>query len=582
MKYLFLSLSVILIFCSCSSEKIITDPKELHSWGMLCYYVGKYNEAIELLSSAAEKDYVLSQYNLGIIYLKKCRDYDKAYYWLNEAASQYYPPAQYFLGTLYDEGIGLEKNEQKAIDWYERASNPAPKARFRKIKVFEKEWSAHAKYRLGMICFRKGNYEKALDWFHSAAKQSNDSAMFQLGLMYEEGIGIKINNKKAAFYYSKAAKIDHFWYWGAGSPNKDGGRHVGMIKAPKSHQDARYRYAKMCHDGRMGFHNYSLARKYFQKAASSGHIQAQKELGLMYKRGQGGKQDRQQALQWLSKAAQQGDAEAQYHTAVLLEHEKDSAQALELYRKSWENGYRVNENMLKMRGIILPDSVKILQHKTKRMALLIGNDDYPDDSLKNPRNDVYALKEKLKSLGFDIRLFINLRRNAMNDSIESFYRATKDCIVTLFYFAGHGSQENDENFMYPARTKGIDIEKECIKLSDVVKCLDISGETHNIIILDACRTPFKSRKLSQGTSVPEGLLIALSTNINNIASDGDSLNSPYMDALLNNLGKPGLNIEEVFNNVDNDVEVKSGGSQAPRNFNNLKFKGRNTILNQNK
>jgi len=48
--------------------------------------------------------------------------------------------AQYNLGVCYNNGIGAEKDEQKAVEWYKKAS---------------KQGFANAQYNLG-YCYKKG------------------------------------------------------------------------------------------------------------------------------------------------------------------------------------------------------------------------------------------------------------------------------------------------------------------------------------------------------------------------------------------------------------------------------------------
>jgi len=63
--------------------------------------------------------------------------------------------------------------------------------------------------------------------------------------------------------------------------------------------------------------DYMAAIFFFKKSAEQGHAQAQHNLGVMYKLGQGIPQDYKQAMYWLQKAAVQGFAQAQYNLGVM-------------------------------------------------------------------------------------------------------------------------------------------------------------------------------------------------------------------------------------------------------------------------
>jgi TPR repeat protein len=54
-----------------------------------------------------------------------------------------------------------------------------------------------------------------------------------------------------------------------------------------------------------------------RKAADQGDTDAQRNLGLRYRKGQGVPQDYQQAVEWYRKAADQGNAAAQFSLACM-------------------------------------------------------------------------------------------------------------------------------------------------------------------------------------------------------------------------------------------------------------------------
>ena len=78
------------------------------------------------------------------------------------------------------------------------------------------------------------------------------------------------------------------------------------------------------------------------QVAEQGNAVAQFNLGLMYDKGQGVRQDYAQAVQWYRKAAEQGDAQAQYNLASMYEQgqgvRQDSALAQEWYGKACDSG----------------------------------------------------------------------------------------------------------------------------------------------------------------------------------------------------------------------------------------------------
>ena len=61
----------------------------------------------------------------------------------------------------------------------------------------------------------------------------------------------------------------------------------------------------------------TAAGKWIRKAATQGDTDAQNTLGLMYLKGEGVKQNLNQAKKWFRKAAKLGHAQAQHHLEVL-------------------------------------------------------------------------------------------------------------------------------------------------------------------------------------------------------------------------------------------------------------------------
>ncbi|MBL0231946.1 MAG: sel1 repeat family protein [Moraxellaceae bacterium] len=88
--------------------------------------------------------------------------------------------------------------------------------------------------------------------------------------------------------------------------------------------------------------DYAAALKEFNEAAEQGHADAQFNLGLMYRKGQGVPQDDTQAVVWFKKAAQQGYASAQYNLGIMYDKgqgvPQDYTQAVVWWQKAAQQG----------------------------------------------------------------------------------------------------------------------------------------------------------------------------------------------------------------------------------------------------
>ncbi len=212
----------------------------------------------------------------------------------------------------------------------------------------------------------------------------------------------------------------------------------------------------------------------------------------------------------------------------------------------------------------------------ERVALLIGNSRYDNAalSLRNPVNDVAALSEKLASLGFTIITAQDASTKDMHNALAAFENQMRGAKLGVFFYAGHGSQVLDENFLLAADFSGTDskaIKKASLTLSSVREVFARSGPAAGIVILDACRDNPLQIELASGerqvglarAKGVTGLLIAYATDPGNVAFEGTGNNSIFTTALLRHLAEPGLDVRLMFGRVRQDVVLRTRGSQVP-------------------
>ena len=213
----------------------------------------------------------------------------------------------------------------------------------------------------------------------------------------------------------------------------------------------------------------------------------------------------------------------------------------------------------------------------KRLALVIGNSDYIKGPLKNPVNDASLIAETLEGLDFEVMLYKNLKtRASMLKAISEFGQKRPLYDVGFIYYAGHGIQVNNENFLIPTDeliNNKLEVEDYAVSLQKILRYLESSGVSNNInfLVLDACRdNPYEMSwsRSSKGnglakTPPPTGSLIAFSTDSNQTAADGDGDNSLYSLSLSKNLTKENISIEQVFKNVLTEVLDESENTQSP-------------------
>ncbi len=206
-----------------------------------------------------------------------------------------------------------------------------------------------------------------------------------------------------------------------------------------------------------------------------------------------------------------------------------------------------------------------------RFALLIGNNDYQHaPHLRNAVNDATDLGAVLQELGFTVQVVTNADHRTMEQSIDHFVSSLSPGSVALFLFSGHGMQIDQENYLVPVDFELKDeasVKYDAYPASKIHDRVAHSGVRLNIVILDACRNNgfAASRSGSAGLAAmnaARGSFIAFSTAPGSTASDNPrGRNGLFTSYLLEAIRKPGLKLDEVFNEVRQDVYQASENKQ---------------------
>lgn len=216
------------------------------------------------------------------------------------------------------------------------------------------------------------------------------------------------------------------------------------------------------------------------------------------------------------------------------------------------------------------------QHE-KRLALVIGNANYEKGALKNPVNDAELVAKTLDSLNFDVILKKNLEyRSQFVRAIREFGQKRAEYDVAFVYYAGHGIQVDNENFLLPTKEEfqsEDDVLDFGVSVQNVLRYLESESEKVNILILDACRdNPFEVKwnatRSLKGSGLakippPTGSLVAFSTDAGSTAADGESENSVYCKSLCENFLLEDVSIDQLFRNVRSDVLNITNKRQRP-------------------
>ena len=112
--------------------------------------------------------------------------------------------------------------------------------------------------------------------------------------------------------------------------------------AEQGYADVQFNLGLMYYKGEGVKQDDREAVRWWRKSAEQGDAAAQYNLGVMYDNGRGIKQDDREAVRWYRKSAEQGHAKAQYNLGVMYDNgrgiKQDDREAVRWYRKSAEQG----------------------------------------------------------------------------------------------------------------------------------------------------------------------------------------------------------------------------------------------------
>lgn len=77
---------------------------------------------IMILEYFAKQGNSEAQVNLGAYYVHSAKDYKKGLYWVKKSIEQGNPKGEIMLGIMYENGNGVEQNDDKALECYRKAA----------------------------------------------------------------------------------------------------------------------------------------------------------------------------------------------------------------------------------------------------------------------------------------------------------------------------------------------------------------------------------------------------------------------------------------------------------------------------
>lgn len=209
--------------------------------------------------------------------------------------------------------------------------------------------------------YNKQDFKRAFE-LYTQLQESDADAMTSLGYMYQNAQGCQKDDTKALEYYEKAAELKQpyalfnlailYMNGLCGLQSDQFKAHdLHMQAATKEVPPAMYEVALMLERGLGCLQNYSEAAFWYEEGAKRGHLESFNNLGVLYKEGHGVGADEARCFLCFTRAADGGLAEGLYNLGQLYDQgygvEQDHDKALDLCRKAAYKGHEKAKAIIK-------------------------------------------------------------------------------------------------------------------------------------------------------------------------------------------------------------------------------------------
>ena len=217
-----------------------------------------------------------------------------------------------------------------------------------------------------------------------------------------------------------------------------------------------------------------------------------------------------------------------------------------------------------------------------RWALVVGNDAYAKvEPLRNAVSDARLIATELKHAGFDVVSIDNAdRRTILREVIELARRAEAGG-EALVYYAGHGVQVANSNYLLPVDFDGSDeamVPFEAVSLADVSNQLLDARTRFSLLIIDACRNnPLRGRRGRNQRASPglapmspaTGQMVVYSAGNGQVALDRLDDRDPVRNGVFarefaREMRTPGIDVREMMVTVRESVERLAASVNHPQ------------------
>ena len=190
------------------------------------------------------------------------------------------PSAQFNIGVMYANGLGVDRDMGRAMEWWSRAAKQLHVRAAHNLALAMLSGEPRVNGELA-----EPDYPGVLRYLKIGSDAGYPNSEYTLAKLYEEGVGVEKDPRRAAELFLSASI--------------------------KGFAKAQYNLGKVYRDGAGMPKSEALSFFWFTEAAERGHARAQDKMADRYLAGRGVAKDEIEALKWSILAANQGISESE-------------------------------------------------------------------------------------------------------------------------------------------------------------------------------------------------------------------------------------------------------------------------------
>ena len=205
------------------------------------------------------------------------------------------------LGEFHYFGFGMESDNEAALVWFQKSAKRSCTSSMNSI---------------GHIHRTNDNYSMAMEWFKKASELGNTDALYNIGLLYQNGHGV-----------TKDYVIAKEWF---------------LKGAEKNNYRSLYAIGNLYLKGLGITKDITTAMAYFIKSAILGYSVAMNQIGLLYHNGEIVEKNYELAKEWYLKAINCDDINALCNLGGLYRSQNSPYQAIKYYIEAYDKTDNAN------------------------------------------------------------------------------------------------------------------------------------------------------------------------------------------------------------------------------------------------